>query len=394
MNSQCTALTGAAILWKGQLVYNKALLLADEKIAGLVARTDIPTDAVAHSLDGGILAPGFVDLQVNGGGGVMFNDAPTVATLQTMSQAHARIGATTILPTLITDTPEIVSCAIDAVEAAIAQGVAGIAGLHLEGPHLCPDRKGAHDGALIRKMNDADLDLLLRAASRLPVLKVTLAPESVTLDQIRQLAASGILVSLGHTNADYATCAAAAQAGARCVTHLFNAQSQMGNREPGTVGAALALGALSAGIIADGVHVHPASMLNALRAKSGPGEVFLVSDAMATAGSDILTFLLNGREIRRTKNRLTLADGTLAGAHLELADAVRFIINHCHDPLERALARATSLPAAVIGQAQGGQLLPGTAANIVHLSDTIELQTVWQNGSVIQKIDTRQQSQN
>ncbi|MCE8508414.1 N-acetylglucosamine-6-phosphate deacetylase [Ruegeria pomeroyi] len=374
------ALSGARILTPEGAVEGQALLVKEGRILQIAPEDAIPTDARHLRLEGGWLAPGFVDLQVNGGGGVMLNNAPSADTLRRMSEAHGRIGATTILPTLITDAPGVVSAAIAAVEAAVAGGVPGIAGLHLEGPHLALSRKGAHDPALIRVMEEEDLALLLEAARRLPLLKVTLATESVTPEQIRALTAAGVLVSLGHTDARFEDCRAAADAGAACVTHLFNAQSQMGNREPGVVGAALALGALSAGIIADGIHVHPASLGNAIRAKAGPGRVFLVSDSMATAGSDIDAFTLNGREIRRSGDRLTLADGTLAGAHLELAQAIRNVLAMAGLDVAAAVGMATRSPADLIGRADLGRLAPGARADLVHLDDQLALRRVWRDG--------------
>lgn len=377
------ALSGARILTPEGAVEGQALLVEEGRILRIAPEDAIPTDARHLRLEGGWLAPGFVDLQVNGGGGVMLNNAPSVDSLRKMSEAHGRIGATTILPTLITDTPAIVAAAIAAVEMAVAEGVPGIAGLHLEGPHLALSRKGAHDPALIRVMGDDDLALLLEAARRLPLLKVTLATESVTPQQIRALTAAGVLVSLGHTDACFEDCRAATEAGAVCVTHLFNAQSQMGNREPGVVGAALALGALSAGIIADGIHVHPASLRNALRAKAGPGRVFLVSDSMATAGSDIDAFTLNGREIRRSGDRLTLADGTLAGAHLELAQALRNAMAMGGLDACEALGMATRSPADLIGRFDLGRIAVGARADLVHLDDALALRRVWRNGQEI-----------
>lgn len=374
------ALCGAAVFWEGRLEHGKALLLEGGKVIDLTDTADIPKGTTVEDLEGGTLSPGFVDLQVNGGGGVMFNDAPEVGTLQTMARAHARIGATTILPTLITDTPQQTIRAVEAVAAAVKAKIPGIAGLHLEGPHLAPERKGAHDAGLIRRMSKDDVQVLLQAAERLPVLKVTLAPESASCEQIAELANAGVLISLGHTNASFSACAAAVNAGATCVTHLFNAQSQMANREPGTVGAALSLGGLSAGLIADGVHVHPANIANALRAKKGPGAIFLVSDAMATAGSEITSFQLNGREVRRSGNQLKLADGTLAGAHLELSNAVRLLVQDCCDPLNSALARVTRIPAQLAGIAGAGRLTIGDPANIVHLDGCLGLKTVWQEG--------------
>ncbi|MGV6847247.1 MAG: N-acetylglucosamine-6-phosphate deacetylase [Marinibacterium sp.] len=382
MTDTLQALTGADILTPAGIVRDHALLVGDDRIAGVVPACDTPGAVTVTHLEGGLLTPGFVDLQVNGGGGEMLNNAPEVATLRTMAQAHARIGATSILPTLITDTPDVTRRAIEATVAAIAEGVPGIVGLHLEGPHLSLSRKGAHQAALIRPMEQADLNLLLQTAERLPVLKVTVAPESVTCDQIHAMAEAGILVSLGHTDASYETCHAAVQAGARCVTHLFNAQSQMGNREPGVVGAALSLGDLSAGLIADGIHVHPVSVRNAIRAKTEPGQVFLVSDAMATAGSDINSFPLNGRQILRDGNRLTLADGTLAGAHLELLDAVRNVAEFAHLSNEAAFDMATCLPADLIGKPELGRLEAGARADVLHVTQQ-GLQRVWQGGQAL-----------
>jgi len=374
------ALSGARILTPEGAVEGHALLIEAGRIQGLAPLGEIPAKARHLRLQGGWLAPGFVDLQVNGGGGVMLNNAPRLDSLRKMSEAHARIGATTILPTLITDAPEVVAAAISAVEAAISSGVPGIAGLHLEGPHLAPSRKGAHDPALIRPMDDEDLATLLEAARRLPLLKVTLATESATPEQIRALSGAGVLVSLGHTDASFADCRAAAEAGAACVTHLFNAQSQMGNREPGVVGAALALGTLSAGIIADGIHVHPVSLRNAIRAKTGPGRVFLVSDSMATAGSDIAAFTLNGREIRRSGDRLTLADGTLAGAHLELAQALCNVVEMAGLDVGEAVSMATRYPADLIGRSDLGRIAIGARADLVHLDEDLCLRRVWRDG--------------
>ncbi len=374
------ALKGARILTEDGVLDGHALMHEAGQIVAIAPEAEVPDGAEVTQLDGGLLAPGFVDLQVNGGGGVMFNNAPHVETLRRMADAHARIGATTILPTLITDTPEITGHAIDATVQAIGEAIAGIAGLHLEGPHLSLSRKGAHDGQLVRPMQGPDLDVLLRAAERLPLLKVTVAPESVTDTQITALTDAGVLVSLGHTDASFDDCRKAAEAGARCVTHLFNAQSQMGNREPGTVGAAMALGRLSAGLIADGIHVHPASVRNAIRAKTGPGHIFLVSDAMATAGSEIDSFTLNGREIRRDGDRLTLEDGTLAGAHLELLTAIRNVSDMAELSVEEAFRMATLIPADLIGAGHLGRLNAGAQADILHIDNTTRLRGVWTRG--------------
>ncbi|WP_425083628.1 N-acetylglucosamine-6-phosphate deacetylase [Ruegeria profundi] len=383
MTEAAHALIGADILTPDGIVKDHALLHRGGRVDGVVPMSELGSGHVPITLEGGLLAPGFVDLQVNGGGGVMFNNQPDVAALQIMAGAHAQIGATSILPTLITDSPEVTANAISAAIEAVRQGVPGIVGLHLEGPHLAVSRKGAHDAAFIRLMEDADVAVLLEAAAQLPVLKVTLAPESVTSAQIETLTAAGVLVALGHTDASYEVCVAAAKAGARCVTHLFNAQSQMQGRAPGTVGAALAEGEFSAGLIADMIHVHPAMIRNALNAKQGPGEIFLVSDAMATAGSDIRVFELNGREIHREDNRLTLADGTLAGAHLELLQAARNLTTQVDVPFAKALQMASLVPANLIGNRQIGRLVKGALAHVLHIGPEGDLLAVWQNGQKI-----------
>jgi N-acetylglucosamine-6-phosphate deacetylase len=370
-----------AEVFDGEGLAPGGLLVEDGHVAAVLRPEEPARGAAVVDLGGGLVAPGFVDIQVNGGGGVMFNDAPEVATLRRMADAHARLGTLTILPTLITDTPEVTRAAIAAVAQAVAEGLPGIAGLHLEGPHLSLARKGAHDPDLIRPMGGDDLRFLLDAARSVPRLLLTIAPESVDKEQISALSDAGVIVSLGHTDAGFATCRAAFDAGARVATHLFNAMSPLGNREPGLVGAVLASGAVSAGIIADGIHVHPASLRVALAAKAGPGSLFLVTDAMAPAGTDMRSFRLNGREIRRENGRLTLTDGTLAGADLDMTRALRVITRDAGLALDRALAMATSVPARVAGLGdRSGALAPGRQADFVHLSDGLELRGVWQRG--------------
>ncbi|OAN79515.1 N-acetylglucosamine-6-phosphate deacetylase [Jannaschia sp. EhC01] len=382
MTDPLQAFIGADI-FDGEVRWTDHALIVDGPIIrGIVPEGDVPAGAEVLRLLGGVLCPGFVDLQVNGGGGIMLNDDQSVDTLRVMAAAHARLGATSILPTLITDTPAHTERAIDAVDAAIKQGVAGIIGLHLEGPHLSIARKGAHDPDLIRPMDAVDLDVLLNAAERLPMLKITVAPETVTPAQIGRLSQAGVLVSLGHSDASFAMCAAAAGAGARCVTHLFNAMSQLTNREPGLVGAALTNGALQAGLIADGVHVHPETLRAAMAAKAGPGRIFLVSDAMAVAGSERTEFLLNGRKIIRHDGRMTLGDGTLAGADLDLATAVRNLQAWGVADEDEALAMATSMPGSLCpGRPPLGHLTPGGRADFLHLSD--RALAVWQAGRAV-----------
>ncbi|HVX73751.1 MAG TPA: N-acetylglucosamine-6-phosphate deacetylase [Devosia sp.] len=367
------AYTGARI-FDGELWWERsALVVNGDRIEGIIA-ADSPTDARRVPLDGGILAPGFIDLQVNGGGGVQFNLTPDLSTVETICSAFTRFGTTACLPTFITDTREKTALAIAAGEAATARGVRGFLGLHLEGPHLSIARKGAHDPALIRPMDEADLVALVEARKRLPNLISTVAAETVTPNQITRLSEAGITVSIGHSNAGYPVAKAAAEAGAGMVTHLFNAQSQIGNRDPGVVGTALDIGALWAGLIADGIHVDAASIGIALRAKRGPGRIFLVTDAMSPTGTDATSFELTGRTVYRKDGALRLADGTLAGADLTMIDAVAYVHKTLGLPLEEALRMASRYPAEAIGvDGERGSLAPGKRADLVHLSDDLAM---------------------
>jgi len=343
----------------------------------------LPGDRV--TLDGGIVAPGLIDLQVNGGAGEMVGAATDLAALRRLCAAHIGLGSAGILPTLITDTAEVTAQVLAAGIAAARAGVPGFLGLHLEGPHMDRARCGAHDPGLIRAMNADDLAMLCAAAAQLPALMVTLAPEAVSLQQIATLAQAGVVVSLGHSDCSYATARAAMAAGARCVTHLFNAMSPLGSREPGLVGAALDSDCV-AGVIADGIHVGPATLRIACAAK--PSGMFLVSDCMAFAGSDLTRIVLNGRVVRRESGRLTLTDGTLAGADLTLPQAVRVMVREVGLPPEVALAMATSVPAGVIGAAQThGHLAVGRSADVIHLDADWRVGAVWHAGVSSQSTD-------
>lgn len=371
-------------VFDGSAIYHDhALIVEGGRISCVVPSEELPESIPRQELPGGMITPGFIDLQVNGGGGVMLNQNPSISTLRRIAGAHATLGATSILPTLITDAPEKTIAAINAVEAAIAADIPGIIGLHLEGPHLSIARKGAHEARFIRPMTDRDVEILIDGARRLPVLKMTVAVENVTPDQIRQLTEAGLVISLGHTEASAAQAKEAVAAGATCVTHLFNAMSQLGNREPGLVGTALSQPHLSAGLIADGIHAHPDSIGIALRSKTGPGRIFLVSDAMAVAGSDLREFRLGARRVLRTDGRLTLEDGTLAGADLDQLTAIRNLVRWGFADHATALAMATSVPAAVIGESSRlGCLEPGTPADFVHFDpDGSDPASVWLKGT-------------
>ncbi len=372
MTQSAVTYSGGPIFDGQNLLDGCAITLDNGRVVEICPTEDISTKGERVDLGGDIIAPGYVDLQVNGGDGVMLNDDPSPQTLIRMVRAHRRLGTGTILPTLITDTPEKTRATIKAAKDAIRDGLDGIGGLHLEGPHLSVARKGAHDPNLIRPMEDADLQMLVAAASDLPALMITIAPESTTLEQVRALSNAGVVVSLGHTNADFSTCMSYAKAGARCATHLFNAMSQLNSREPGLVGAVLSNGDLSAGLIADGIHVHTETMRAAFGAKTGPGEIFLVSDAMAPAGTNISEFELEGRRITRAKGRLTLSDGTLAGADLDLTTAIRVLVNQVGVSLSDALRSASSVPARLAGLPSiVGAIQSGKKCNVVRISSDL-----------------------
>ena len=382
--SDLLAISGARIFDGEQWHDDAALLVEFGLVSSIVRSGAVPAHAVPVRVDGGSVVPGFVDLQVNGGGGVLFNNDPSVGAIRTICAAHARFGTTALLPTLITDTVAVNIAAIAAGKAAVQQGVPGFIGLHLEGPHLSLARKGTHDGALVRPMDDADLARLVAARADLPNLLCTVAAETVTPAQIAALAEAGIIVSLGHTDASAATANAAFAAGASMATHLFNAMSQLGNREPGVVGAVLTADGVHAGLIADGIHVHPATIQIALRAKSGEGRIFLVTDAMSQTGTDLSALTLNGRTITRADGALRLADGTLAGADLDMIDAVEFMHNRMSLPFEEAVRMASLYPARAMGiAADHGHLQPGALANFVHLSGDRKVKATWIGGAEV-----------
>ncbi len=382
MSNLSKAYMGAEIFDGNIRHKNAALLTKGGRVAGVVPDTEVPSGYQVIALDGGLITAGFIDLQVNGGGGEMLNNAPTIETIRTICDAHFQFGTTSLLPTLITDTKERTDAAILAVKTAAAQDIAGVIGLHLEGPHLSIARKGAHDAALIRPMQTADCRQLCALAGELPSLLLTVAPESVTPTQIADLCDAGAVVSLGHTDTDYQTARAAVASGATCVTHLFNAMSQLGNRAPGVVGAALDTEDLFAGLIADGIHVDPAVIRIAVRAKQGKGRLFLVTDAMAPLGTEMNAFTLDGRKISRRNGRLTLPDGTLAGADTDMISAVRFMTTEIGVDVDEALRMASLYPAQLLKrEGEIGSLVAGARADIVHLDKRLQIVNVWRHNS-------------
>ncbi|MDZ5449489.1 N-acetylglucosamine-6-phosphate deacetylase [Labrys sp. ZIDIC5] len=370
-------------IFDGEAWHQDAAVIVDgERIEAIVPRSAVPAGIAVETIETGFIAPGFIDLQVNGGGGVMLNDRRDAETIATICAAHAQFGTTALLATLITDTPDITTEALEAGAEAQRRKVPGFLGLHIEGPHLAVSRKGAHDPHLIRPMEETDLARLVAARSQVPVLLTTVATESVTPAQIRRLADAGLIVSIGHSDAEYGDVVAAAEAGASMATHLFNAMSQIKNREPGLAGTAIALGGLSAGLVADGIHVDPITIDIALRAKRHPGRIFLVTDAMATIGTDMRQFTLNGRVIKRENGRLTLDDGTLAGADLDMISAVRFMHERIGLDLGEALRMASLYPAMAVGMdLRYGRLGRGSRSDMVVLTDDLAITSVWIGGS-------------
>jgi N-acetylglucosamine-6-phosphate deacetylase len=385
----------ASRIFDGRTFHHDAALVVDgSKVGAIMSQSKLPPGMKTLPADTGLVVPGFIDLQVNGGGGVLFNNQPDVAGIETICAAHARFGTTALMVTLITDTAEIRNTAIAAGCEAAQGAVPGFLGLHLEGPHLSIARKGTHDPSLIRQMTQADLAYLESQAGSFGLPMITIAPESVSPEQVRRLVAAGYRVSLGHTDCECAQIPAYVEAGATLVTHLFNAMSQLGNREPGLVGAALSSPQLHSGLIADGFHVDPVSMRVALAAKQGPAHIFLVTDAMSTIGTTSSGFDLNGRAVYRRDGRLTLADGTLAGADIDMLSCVRFTHERLGLSLEDALKMASLYPAEAIGATSKGSLAAGQDADFLVLDENLDLHSTWIGGACVHEteIDRRKAS--
>lgn len=371
------ALVGARVFDGVRLRKDHAVLTADGRIVEVVPANDIPTDADRQTVTG-LLAPGFIDIQVNGGGGVLFNDQRTVEGIAAIGAAHRRYGTTGFLPTLITDRPDIMREAVKAAQDAITAGVPGLLGIHLEGPFLNPERKGVHQENYIRAVAATDIALMIEPGKGRTL--VTLAPEMVEPDLITRLVEAGVTVSAGHTKAPYETIRAARAAGLTGFTHLFNAMPPLAGREPGPVGAALEDYDAWCSLIVDLHHVSPPSMRVAIAAR-GWERTILITDAMSSVGSPHDTFELHGRTISRDSGRLTIDDGTLAGSDLDMASAVRNTVAALNLPLEAALHMASRAPAEFLGLGDElGQLAPGYRADMVLLDDGLEVVETWING--------------
>lgn len=371
-----TALINGQVLLPSGLRDDICVVIGDGEIRSVSSAP--PDDAALVDLGGKLLLPGFIDTQVNGGGGALFNDDPSIATIRMIAATHARYGTTGLLPTLISDDLTVVEQAIRAVDAAIEAGVPGVLGIHIEGPFLSATRRGIHSEGKLQPLRDDHLDLL--ASARHGRTLVTLAPECATPDQIARLVARGVIVAAGHSDAPYEVVRAAIDAGLSGFTHLFNAMSQLANRAPGMVGAALEDDATFAGIIADGHHLHPATLRVAVRAK-GVHRLMLVTDAMPSVGTDSPSFMLQGREIWRDGDTLHGADGVLAGSTLTMAGAVANMVAQGRVPLRVAVAMASATPAAFLGLAnRTGIIAAGTRADLVLVDRDFAVHETWIGG--------------
>ena len=370
------AFTNARVLtaegWRDDL----AVLVDDGHIVDLLPPSDPAVrEAQQQDLGGGMLVPGFIDVQVNGGGGVLFNETPTVEGLRRIGEAHRQFGTTGFMATLISDTVETMREALAVTEQALAEGVPGLLGIHLEGPYLAPARKGVHDAKYFHVPGRDELAML--CAPHRGIRLVTLAPDQVPLDSIATLADAGVILCAGHTAADYDTTRAALDVGVRGFTHLFNAMTPFGSRAPGVVGAALEDPASWCGIIVDGHHVHPASLRVAIAAKA-PGRMMLVTDAMPPVGSDRPDYVLNGETIIVKDGICQTADGVLAGSALDMATAVRNCVHLLGLPADEALRMASTWPADFLGLGEShGRIAPGYRADLVLLDDSFRVQQSW-----------------
>ncbi len=370
------ALVNGRVLLDGGFVTDAAVVIEDGRIAALVREGEL-ADVPRFDLRGQTLVPGFIDVQVNGGGDRLFNDDPSAETIAAIGAAHRRFGTTGFLPTLISDDAEKIAAAMDATRSAIAAGVPGVLGVHIEGPFLNLEKKGIHDAAKLRPISDFEIALLSQPTGGKTV--ATLAPEKVPAAAIRQLTNAGVIVCAGHTNATADRVAEALKSGLRGFTHLFNAMSQMNAREPGVVGAALYDDKSWCGIIVDGHHVDPRVLAVALRA--APLRRFmLVSDAMPSVGGR-KAFMLGGQQITAADGKCVNANGTLAGADLDMASAVRNAVSMLAVDLAGAVAMASANPAAFLGvDHELGRIAPGYRANLVLLDAELRVAGSWIDG--------------
>ena len=368
-----TALVNGRLVLTDEVCDGLCVIVEDGRIKAVAG--SLPANAEPFDLGGQLLLPGFIDVQVNGGGGRLFNTDPSVETIEVMASAHRRFGTTGLLPTLISDDLSVVSDAIQAVDTAIEQGVPGVLGIHIEGPFLSNTRRGIHLASKLQRFDDRFVEVLCSARNGRTL--VTVAPECISPAQVARLVEAGVIVAAGHSDADYDTVRAALDGGISGFTHLFNAMSQLTNRAPGMVGAALEDPSKFAGIIVDGHHLHPATFRVALQAK-GVDRLMLVTDAMATVGAEESEFMLQGRTIRLEGDRLVSTEGTLAGSTLTMSAALANAIEQGRLPLAAAARMASATPARFLGMtADMGSIEAGMRADLVAMRDDFAVTRTW-----------------
>jgi len=379
MSKATSFAVAAAHLFDGLTLHANAAVLVDRStIVAVLPRADLPVDITIHDLPGNSwICPGFIDLQVNGGADLLFNDHPTPDAISAIAAAHRKFGTTSFLPTLISDTPAKMNAALEAVQASI-DAQPSVLGIHLEGPFLSPAKAGIHDPRAIRLPSPEDERIL--CLPRKGKILMTLAPEEMPRGFVARLARAGIHLSLGHSMATYAQTKEAVAEGVTGFTHLFNAMRPLASREPGPIAAALESGDVWYGLIVDGAHVDPAMLRLALR---GAGHPMLVTDAMPPVGGHRRAFMLGGREITVRSGRCMDSEGTLAGAVLDMATAVRNCVKLLGVPLTQALRFASAHPARFIGLGHAlGRFAPGYRADIVAFEpSTLDVLATWVAGA-------------
>jgi len=376
------AITGSKLFNGLDFIEHKALLIDGQNIAGIVNEDDIPTDFKIQKLDGGILSPGFIDLQVNGGGGKLFNNSPDNESLNTIISAHQYFGTTSIMPTVISDSLNILQKCTDTISNEIKNNHS-LLGIHIEGPFFNVKYRGVHQKQYINTINASYLSLFEKL-DKFPVM-LTLAPECISIKQLKHLKSLGFKILAGHTDASYDQLEEAIKYGLDGFTHLFNAMGQISAREPGVVGSALDFDKTSASIIVDLHHVHP-SLINLSFKLKPKGRLFFVSDSMATINHGEPSFELYDEVVSESKGRIINSEGKLAGSSITQIDAIKNAYQKCNIPLDSAISMATLYPAEYLGVADHiGQLKKGCRANLTHFDSDFHVHNVWLAGKQIKK---------
>jgi N-acetylglucosamine-6-phosphate deacetylase len=377
--SSAIALRHATVIDGERILADQAVTVLGDRIEAIIPDQECSDDREIFDVGHAFVAPGFIDLQLNGAGGVLFNDAISADTLAVMHRTNLRSGTTGFLPTLITTSEANMERALEVVERCRNEGVGGVLGVHLEGPYINPDRKGIHDQTAIRKPSSDLVNSLIAYAKKFPIL-LTLAPECNDLEVVRLLLDGGVIVSAGHSNGTYEEAVAGFDAGIRVATHLFNAMSPWTGRDPGVVGAILDRPRVAAGIVVDGIHVHYASIRLAKGLK-GEG-LFLVTDAVTPTGTSMSSFEFGGQTIYVENGRCVNRDGTLGGALLTMHEAVANSVRHAGIPLLEAVRMATLYPARVVGrESELGRIAPGYLANFAIFDQNFAMRGVVDRGT-------------